>query len=128
MPIAQMKTNYPLDSTQKTAFLSEMAEKMAEVLHKPLPAVMVILDDCAVSMNETEDTAFFSEFRYVMPNDVNGDKNKFLKEFADDMLSVIQKYTHVNPYRIYMQFTEMDRVSAWRYTEPQNASGRSERI
>ena len=117
MPIAQMKTNYKMDELSKKEFLNEVAELMAEILKKPLPAVMVMLDDCYMYMNKSEDTVFFSEFRYVMPKEYANDKSAFLKLFADSMLAVIQKHTKVDPYRIYMQFTEMDRQSAWRYTE-----------
>ena len=117
MPIAQMKTNYKMDELSKKEFLNEVAEEMSKLLKKPLPAVMVMLDDCYMYMNESEDTVFFSEFRYVMPQEFASDKSGFLKLFADTMLAVIQKHTKVDPYRIYMQFTEMDRQSAWRYTE-----------
>ena len=117
MPIAQMKTNYKMDELSKKEFLNEVAEEMAKLLKKPLPAVMVMLDDCYMYMNKSEDTVFFSEFRYVMPQEFDGDKSGFMKQFADTMLAVIQKHTKVDPYRIYMQFTEMDRQSAWHYTE-----------
>ena len=129
MPIVQMKTNYPMDQAAKTAFLSEMAETMAELLKKPLPAVMVMLDDCSMYMNRSEDTVVFAEFRYILPAEYAGDKSAFLKTFADTMLALIRRHTHVDPYRIYMQFTEMDRESAWRYTEPAGvslSSGRKE--
>ena len=33
------------------------------------------------------------------------------------MLALIQKHTAVDPYRIYMQFTEMTREGAWKYTK-----------
>ena len=39
----------------------------------------------------------------------------FLADFADRMLALIQAYTQVDPYRIYMQFTEMPRDGAWKY-------------
>ena len=117
MPIAQMKTNYPMDAAAKRSFLSETAAQMAELLQKPLPAVMVMLDECTMHMNQSEDTTFFAEFRYILPQAYAADKSAFLKLFADKMLTLIQKHTHVNPYRIYMQFTEMNRESAWRYTK-----------
>ncbi len=122
MPIVQMKTNYPMDHAAKTAFLGEMAATMAELLKKPLPAVMVMLDDCTMYMNRSEETVFFGEFRYILPAEYAEDKSAFLKLFADTMLALIQKHTHVDPHRIYMQFTEMDRESAWRYTEPADIS------
>lgn len=118
MPIVQMKTNYPMDHAAKTAFLGEMAATMAELLKKPLPAVMVMLDDCTMYMNRSEETVFFGEFRYILPAEYASDKSAFLAMFADTMLALIRKHTHVDPHRIYMQFTEMDRESAWRYTEP----------
>ncbi len=116
MPIAQMKTNLHIDSVLKKQFLSDTASELSDILKKPLPAVMVMLDDCRMYMNNSEDTAFFAEFRFIPPDGYNGSKSVFLKNFADRMLSVIQKYTNVDPCRIYMQFTEMNRDNAWRYT------------
>lgn len=116
MPIAQMKTNYRMDSSSKTAFLDESAGVLSEILKKPLPAVMVMLDDCSMYMNSSDDTVFFAEFRYILPDEYKDNKSDFLKNFADTMLALIQKHTHVDPYRIYMQFTEMTREGAWRYT------------
>ncbi|NLT09477.1 MAG: hypothetical protein GXY08_08240 [Ruminococcus sp.] len=117
MPIAQMKTNFRFNApTDKTLFLDETAKELSNILKKPLPAIMVMLDDCSMYMNNSEDTVFFAEFRYILPEEYSKDKAGFLKEFADRMLSLIQKHTHVDPYRIYMQFTEMTREGAWRYT------------
>ncbi|MCR5600729.1 MAG: hypothetical protein K6G33_08320 [Ruminococcus sp.] len=117
MPIAQMKTNFKFSSTTtRTNFLNEAANELADILKKPLPAIMIMLDDCAMYMNNSEDTVFFAEFRYILPQEYADNKSDFLKELADRMLSLIQKHTHVDPYRIYMQFTEMTREGAWRYT------------
>jgi len=117
MPIAQMKTNYKFSSdAARTSFLDEAAGELSEILRKPLPAIMVMLDDCSMYMNRSEDTVFFAEFRYILPQECADSKAEFLKELADRMLSLIQKHTHVDPYRIYMQFTEMTREGAWRYT------------
>ena len=111
MPIAQMKTNFRFSSpAARTEFLDEAAGELAEILRKPM------LDDCAMYMNRSEDTVFFAEFRYIFPQECADDKTAFLKELADRMLSLIQKHTKVDPYRIYMQFTEMTREGAWRYT------------
>ncbi len=116
MPICQMKTNHAFTSVEKRAFLSETAEMLAVILHKPLPAVMVMLDSCDMMMNGTdEETVFFAEFRYVADFETAEERAAFQKDFADRMLSLIQQHTNVDPYRIYMQFTEMPRDSAWRY-------------
>lgn len=117
MPIAQMKTNYKFSSpADRRGFIDEAASELSEVLRKPLPAIMVMLDECPMYMNSSEDTVFFAEFRYILPQEYTDNKSAFLKELADKMLSLIQKYTHVDPYRIYMQFTEMTREGAWKYT------------
>jgi phenylpyruvate tautomerase PptA (4-oxalocrotonate tautomerase family) len=117
MPIAQMKTNFKFSSpAARTDFLDEAAAELSEILRKPLPAIMIMLDDCSMYMNKSEDTVFFAEFRYILPQECADDKTGFLKELADRMLALIQKHTHVDPYRIYMQFTEMTREGAWRYT------------
>ena len=117
MPIAQMKTNYKFSSPAAYKnFLDEAASELSEILRKPLPAIMVMLDECPMYMNSSEDTVFFAEFRYILPQESADDKAAFLKELADRMLSLIQKHTQVNPYRIYMQFTEMTREGAWKYT------------
>lgn len=117
MPIAQMKTNYKFSSPAAyKSFLDEVANELSEILRKPLPAIMVMLDECPMYMNSSEDTVFFAEFRYILPQEYADSKDVFLKELADRMLSLIQKHTKVDPYRIYMQFTEMTREGAWRYT------------
>ena len=69
-------------------------------------------------MNQSEDTVFFGEFRYLMSFADDDEKRRWLQLLADTMLEIIQRYTGVNPYRIYMQFTEMTRESAWKYTPP----------
>ncbi|GEM_PF-435381 len=119
MPIAQLKTNYPFTPDRKQEFLKELSETLSEILHKPLPAVMLMLDECTMYMNHSEETVFFGEFRYILPEAYQGNKAGFLEFFADAMLAVIRKYTQVNPYRIYMQFTEMQRENAWKYTAPE---------
>lgn len=116
MPIAQMKTNYVMDKTEKNMFLDEAARELSDILKKPLPAVMVMLEDYSMYMNSSDDTVFFAEFRYILPEEYTDNKLAFQDEFAKRMLVLIQKHTHVDPYRIYMQFTEMTRESAWRYT------------
>lgn len=118
MPICQLKTNYKLDAEKRAAFMNEIAAKMAELMEKPLPAVMVMLDDSHMLMNQSEDTVFFGEFRYLMSFADDDEKRRWLQLLADTMLEIIQRYTGVNPYRIYMQFTEMTRESAWKYTPP----------
>ncbi|MBE6876084.1 MAG: hypothetical protein E7496_05050 [Ruminococcus sp.] len=116
MPICQMKTNFKMSSEARKVFLDETAKELSEILKKPLPAVMLMLDDADMYMNQSENTVFFAEFRYILPEEYLHRKSVFLKEFADRMLTLFQKYTHVDPYRIYMQFTEMNREGAWRYT------------
>ncbi|MGN0591992.1 MAG: hypothetical protein ACI4JQ_01950 [Ruminococcus sp.] len=115
MPICQMKTNYKMDCTVRTQFLDDMAKTLSELLEKPIPAVMVMLSEEAMYMNGSEDTVFFAEFRYVKDFSDEQEKACFLKVFADRMLALIQSYTQVDPYRIYMQFTEMPRDGAWKY-------------
>lgn len=117
MPICQMKTNYTFSKDEKTAFLRETANTLSEILEKPIQAVMVMLSDESMFMNNSEDTVFFAEFRYVKDFADSTEKAEFLENFSERMLELIQSYTHVNPYRIYMQFTEMPRDGAWRYIE-----------
>lgn len=116
MPIAQMKTNFKFSSPDaRTAFLDETASTLADILKKPLPAIMLMLDDATMYMARSEDTVFFAEFRYILPQEYADDKSGFLKILADKMFEIIRKHTNVDPYRMYMQFTEMTRESAWRY-------------
>lgn len=119
MPICQLKTNFRFNDAARNEFMNEIAAEMADIIKKPLPAIMVMLDDSHMFMNKTEDTVFFAEFRYIKDFENDDEKKKWLDEFAERMLSLIQKYTNVDPYRIYMQFTEMSRESAWKYT-PKN--------
>lgn len=109
MPICQMQTNFKWNSDKRSAFLAETAEALSEILEKPLPAVMVMMTDTHMHMNKSEDTVFFAEFRYVKNFASPAAKAEFLEFFADRMLSLIQKYTFVDTYRNYMQFTEMTR-------------------
>lgn len=115
MPICQMKTNYKFDDAKKSAFLDEMASSLSRILEKPIPAIMVMLSSEDMYMNKSQDTVFFAEFRYVKSFESDEEKSVFLGKFADEMLALIQKYTSVDPYRIYMQFTPMPRDGAWRY-------------
>lgn len=116
MPICQLKTNYSFSDAARREFLDEVAKTLSQILDKPLPAVMVMLDDSAMYMNQSEDTVFFAEFRYVQSITDAEEKSVWQNQFADTMLALFQKHTKVDPYRIYMQFTEMPRESAWRYT------------
>jgi phenylpyruvate tautomerase PptA (4-oxalocrotonate tautomerase family) len=111
-----MKTNYRMDAPARTRFLQETAAELSDILRKPLPAVMVMLDEAEMYMNNSEDTVFFAEFRYILPEEFRDSKSEYLKVFADRMLELIRKHTNADPYRIYMQFTEMTRDGAWRYT------------
>lgn len=117
MPICQMQTNYVWTPEERTAFLAEMAETLSVILEKPLPAVMVMMTDAAMHMNRSDNTVFFAEFRYVKAFSSPEEKADFLEDFSNRMLSLIQNYTNVDPYRIYMQFTEMPRDGAWHYVE-----------
>lgn len=117
MPIAQMKTNFKFSSDEALReFLDETALEMSDVMKKPIPAVMIMLDECRMYMNRSEDTVFFAEFRYILPMEYESDKSEFLKLLADRMLTTIRKHTQADPYHVYMQFTEMSREGAWRYT------------
>lgn len=104
-----MQTNFKWNSDKRSAFLVETAKVLSEILEKPIPSVMVMMTDVSMHMNKSEDTVFFTEFRYVKNFTSSDEKAEFLEFFADRMLSLIQKYTCVDPYRIYMQFTEMPR-------------------
>ncbi|MDE7364013.1 MAG: hypothetical protein K2N27_03860 [Ruminococcus sp.] len=115
MPICQMKTNFQFSPEKKSEFLEKTAETLSVLLEKPIQAVMVMLSEETMCMNKSSDTVFFAEFRYVMNFSGADEKTAFLEKFADTMLALIQSYTDVDPYRIYMQFTEMSRDGAWRY-------------
>ncbi len=117
MPICQIKTNYILSHDQKSKLTGEIADKVSQLVEKPIAAVMVMISDEYMQMNHTEDTVLFAEFRYVKNFSDADEKAAFLKNFADEMLEIFRKYTDVDPYRIYMQFTEMARDSAWKYTK-----------
>lgn len=116
MPICQMKTNYKMDSSARTVFLHETAAELSDILRKPLPAIMLMLDEEKMYMNDSDDTVFFAEFRYILPDEFRDSKADYLKMFSDRMLGLFRRHTHVDPYRIYMQFTEMNREGAWKYT------------
>jgi hypothetical protein len=110
-----MKTNYRFSSVSaRNAFLDEAAGELSHILGKPLPAVMLTLDECTMYMDSSEDTVFFAEFRYIPPHSCGSTGVSQL--ISENMLRLIRKHTNADPRRIYMQFTEMDRQSAWHYT------------
>ncbi|MCQ2464239.1 MAG: hypothetical protein MJ095_01500 [Oscillospiraceae bacterium] len=116
MPICQIKTNYRFSDEGKKNFLNHMNSELAVILDKPLPAVMSMLSDEYMYMNSSDDTVVFAEFRYLKDFSSAEEKSAFLKDFSDRALRIFQEHTSVNPYRVYMQFTEMTREGAWRYT------------
>ncbi len=116
MPICSIKTNFVMDLDKKSELTGEIADKVSQLLEKPIAAVMVMLSEEYMQMNHTEDTVLFAEFRYIKEFRNTDEKSVFLKKFSDQMYTIFKKYTDVNPYRIYMQFTEMARDSAWKYT------------
>jgi len=115
MPICQIKTNYRFNADEKKNFCSTIASQAAAVMKKPLPAVMVMLSDEYMYMNESDQTVVFAEFRYLMNFSDDDEKKAFLKEYADKMLDIFIKFTGADPNRIYMQFTEMTPEGAWKY-------------
>ncbi len=117
MPVCQMKTNYKMDEEKRREFLKKTAELVADIVEKPVPAVMVMMSDEHMYMNNSEDTVFFAEFRYVRNFSDSREKEEFIEMFADRMLTHIQAFTNVDPHRIYMQFTMMKPDEAWKYTK-----------
>lgn len=115
MPICQIKTNYVMSPDEKKTFMSAVTSEMSVILEKPIQAVMAMLSDEYMYMNNSDDTVVFAEFRYLKDFSSTDEKTAFLKDFADKMLALFQKYTSVDPYRVYMQFTEMTREGAWKY-------------
>lgn len=115
MPICQIKTNYMFDDEKRKEFCAALAAEDADILGKPLPAIMVMLSDEYMYMNESEDTVVFAEFRYIKKFPDEDAKKVFLSEYADRMLEIFIRYTGVDPYRVYMQFTEMTPEGAWKY-------------
>lgn len=116
MPICQIKTNFKFSEEEKKIFLNHINSELAVILDKPLPAIMSMLSDEYMYMNNSEDTVVFAEFRYLKDFSSPEEKSAFLKDFSDRALEIFIEHTSVNPYRVYMQFTEMTREGAWRYT------------
>lgn len=117
MPICQIKTNYEMNNSERLDFIEELTNSLTDILKKPVPAIMIMISNEIMYMNRTDDTVVFAEFRYVMDFADEEEKKKFLSDFSDRMFDIFRKHTNVNPYRIYMQFTEMPRDGAWRYIE-----------
>lgn len=115
MPICQIKTNYKFSEEEKKNFCGTIAAQAASIMKKPLPAVMVMLSDEFMYMNESDQTVVFAEFRYLMNFADQEEKTAFLKEYADKMLDIFTRFTKADPHRIYMQFTEMTPEGAWKY-------------
>lgn len=117
MPICQIKTNYRFDADKKREFLNHLNLELADILEKPIQAIMSMLSEEYMYMNNSDDTILFAEFRYLRNFSSEEEKKDFLKDFADRALKIFQTYLEINPRRIYMQFTEMTREGAWKYTE-----------
>ncbi len=121
MPICQIKTNFRMSDSERKIFADTVADRLSLLLEKPLPAVMVMISTEDMYMNHSDDTVVFAEFRYVKDFSSPEEKAEFLGMFADQMLEIFQQFTKVDPYRIYMQFTEMPRDGAWRYIKKGNS-------
>jgi len=117
MPICQIKTNYRFSDDEKKKFLNHMNSELSVILDKPIQAIMSMISDEYMYMNNSDETVVFAEFRYLKNFESAEEKTAFLKDFADRALALFREYTSVNPYRVYMQFTEMTREGAWKYTE-----------
>ncbi len=115
MPICQIKTNYEMSQQYKEEFMKCVCSELSQILDKPIQAGMAMVSDEYMYMNNSSETVVFAEFRYVKDFANQEAKSVFLKNFADRMLAIFQKFTQVDPYRIYMQFTEMPRDGAWKY-------------
>lgn len=115
MPICQIKTNSVMSQQKKEDFLKTVCQEISEIVEKPVADVMTMISDEYMQMNNSSETALFAEFRYVKCFNSPEEKSEFLKCFADRMLDIFRRYTNVDPHRVYMQFTEMQRDSAWKY-------------
>ncbi len=115
MPICQIKTNFKMNIQKKEDFMKCVCLELSQILDKPVQAVMVMISDEYMYMNNSSETVLFAEFRYVKDFDSAEEKTAFLKDFADRMLEIFRRFTSVDPYRVYMQFTEMPRDGAWKY-------------
>ncbi len=104
-----------MTSQQKEKFMKTVCSELSVILEKPIQAVMAMLSDEYMYMNNSSETVLFAEFRYVKNFSSPEEKADFLKDFADRMLEIFRKFTSVDPYRVYMQFTEMPRDGAWKY-------------
>lgn len=115
MPICQFKTNFNMSDKLKKDFSDAVAFEIADILKKPIPAVMISISNEFMQMNgSSSDTVFFAEFRFVMEFDDENNKKIFLKNFSDRTYKVIKKFINVDKNRIYMQFTFMPRDCAWK--------------
>lgn len=77
MPICQLKTNYPMDAAAREALLLDTATTAAELLNKPLAAVMAMLDSCDMRMNGTGDTVFLRNSAMCCPRNVPRKSKRF---------------------------------------------------
>lgn len=115
MPICQIKTNCEMNLQKKEDFMKCICSELSQILDKPVQAVMAMISDEYMYMNNSSETVLFAEFRYVKNFVSAEEKSAFLKDFADRMLEIFRRFTSVDPYRVYMQFTEMPRDGAWKY-------------
>ena len=115
MPIIQINSNYNFENkANHDEFISETTNKIAEIIKKPIPAIMIIYKKSEVYINSSNDTAFYIDIKYVNNDNNSLDTHNLL---FDSIMDILVKFTKVDPKRIYIGITETSRENSWRYIE-----------
>ena len=111
MPIIQINSNYNFENkANHDEFISETTKTIAEIIKKPIPAIMIIYKKYEVYINSSNDI----DIKYVNNDNNSLDTHNLL---FDSIMDILVKFTKVDPKRIYMGITETSRENSWRYIE-----------
>ena len=94
MPICQIKTNYRFDADKKREFLNHLNLELADILEKPIQAIMSMLSEEYMYMNNSDDTILFAEFRYL--RNFSSEEEKKEAYVCPDEEYNIEKYNSAN--------------------------------
>ncbi len=115
MPVIQINSNYSFEKKENyNEFISKITNKIAEIINKPIPAIMIIYKKSEVYINSSNDTAFYVNIKYVNNDNNSLDTHNLL---FDNIMDILVNFTKVDPKRIYMGITETSRENSWRYIE-----------
>ena len=84
---------------KKEDFMKCVCLELSQILDKPVQAVMVMISDEYMYMNNSSETVLFAEFRYVKDFDSAEEKTAFLKDFAESKPHPLPARKHIHRFK-----------------------------